>query len=90
MQRNKFQLGSSVYWIYAEDKNSKDKAKTTYRIYPDMLMVNRVSKDENGYHYSLLNGHDDAIDWCYEENVFSTLEDAEREVVKRNYTIMGA
>lgn len=93
MQRDgsKFKAGSSVYLVYAvPKKNLKHKTDVRYEAHPDILMVNRVSKDEEGYHYSLVDSNEDIIDWCYEENIFGTFQDAENEASRRNKTLREA
>lgn len=69
-------LGASVYWIY--EKNGK------CYVHDDMLVVQRVSEDELGFHYSLENASEERIDWCRQEDVFGTRETAEQECEKRN------
>jgi hypothetical protein len=71
---NKYKIGQSVYWIC--DKNNE--------VYPNVLMVNRVSIDSFGHHYSLTTPDDDIIDWCREEDVFMDKNDAENEADERN------
>ena len=73
---HKFRLGQSVYLI--------QKAGSKFVVDDEMLMVNRLSTDEEGNHYSLINALDDHLDWCREEDVFSSLEQAEQECVRRN------
>jgi len=92
MQRNdsKHKIGASAYLIYAVPVTGKHKTDTRYAVHPDILMINRVSQDDQGYHYSLVDSNEDIIDWCYEENVFGTLEDAKEEVEKRNKTLREA
>lgn len=87
---SKFKVGASAYLVYAVPLKERHKTDIRYEVHPDILMINRVSKDDQGYHYSLVDSNEDIIDWCYEENVFGTLKDAEEEVRKRNKTLMEA
>ena len=92
MRQSKFKIGSSAFFIYSVSAKeaSTDKTDVRYIVCPDMMMVNRVSKDEQGYHYSLVSGHDDVFDWCYEENVFASEPDAVQEAERRNKTLTEA
>lgn len=92
MQKNKHQIGSSAFLIYSipGKKAASDKTDIYYEVNPDMMMVNRVSRDEYGYHYSLVTGHDDVIDWCYETEVFSNYKDAQDEANRRNKNLAEA
>lgn len=71
---NKYKVGQTVYWVC--DKNNE--------VYPNVLMVNRVSIDNFGYHYSLTTPDDDIIDWCREEDVFFNKDEATREAKGRS------
>ena len=77
---NKFKVGQSVYLIC--DSNG------VCAVHSDMMVINRVSIDDLGYHYSLTDSNEDIIDWCREEDVFPIKRDAEEESVKRNNTIV--
>ena len=79
MKKNKFKVGSSVYLVY--------NINGEYFVYEDVLEVNRVSNDKQGYHYSLKNSCDDYIDWCYEDMVFWTHQSAKDAVRKLNSNI---
>ena len=72
---NKFQVGQSVYWIYEKDNK--------HYIHDDMFMIQCVSLDELGHHYSLVDSNEDIIDWCREKDLFSFIEDAEKELIVR-------
>ena len=73
---NKYKVGQSVYWVY------------DMGVHPDMLVINRVSIDDLGYHYSLTDSNEDIIDWCREEDVFVNKQDAEQESLNRSNTIL--
>jgi len=75
-QNAKYAVGSSVYLVY--------NINGEYRVHEDIMEVGRVSKDDEGYHYSLRNRYDDHLDWCYEEDVFGTRASAKEEAVRRN------
>jgi len=68
MKKNKFYVGSSVYLVYNIDKK--------YYVHEDTFVVEKVSKDNCDYHYSLRNSYDDPIDWCYENMIFGTRKEA--------------
>lgn len=70
---NKYNVGQAVYWINESNE-----------VYDDMFVIQRVSIDNLGYHYSLVASNDDIIDWCREEDVFINKKDAELESRKRN------
>lgn len=74
---NKYKVGQGVYWLY----NRKNETA----VYPEVLVINRVSIDNLGYHYSLTTPHEDIIDWCREEEVFMSREDAERAATMKKY-----
>lgn len=64
MKKSKFSVGSSAYLVY--NKNGK------YYVDDRLFMVNRVSEDNKGYHYSLKCPSGSLIDWCYEDMLFLT------------------
>jgi hypothetical protein len=70
---NKYNVGQAVYWI-----------KESGEVYDDMFVIQRVSIDNLGYHYSLVSSTEDIIDWCREEDVFIDKKNAELESRKRN------
>lgn len=72
----KYGVGQSVYLVY--------KKGSEYCVHSDMLMVQRVSVDNEGYHYSLVDSQEDIIDWCYEEDIFGSEENAVEECIDRN------
>ena len=81
---NKYKVGQSVYWICDEESYGDT------MVHPDLMVVNRVSIDDLGFHYSLTDSNEDIIDWCREEDVFPHREDAELESRKRNkITLLG-
>lgn len=75
---NKYNVGQSVYLVCCEENYGDT------MVHPDMMVINRVSKDHLGYHYSLTDSNEDIIDWCREEDVFINKYDAELESRKRN------
>ena len=81
MKKNKFHVGSSVYLVY----NINEK----YYVYEDIFEIARVSRDEQGYHYSLRNSYDEPLDWCYENMIFWTRDGADKVVERLNSTIKG-
>jgi len=70
---NKYSVGQAVYWV-----------RESGEVYDDLFVIQRVSTDNLGYHYSLVSSTDDIIDWCREEDVFINKKDAELEGRKRN------
>ena len=70
-----YKVGSSVYLVY--------NINGAYQVC-GMLSVDRVSKDDRGFHYSLRNELDEPIDWCYEDDVFGTYEGAMQVCGERN------
>ena len=75
---NKYKVAQSVYWI------------CDTKVHSDMMVINRVSIDDLGYHYSLTDSNEDIIDWCREEDIFVNKKDAEKENRKRNnITLLG-
>lgn len=77
---NKFKVGQSVYLIC--DSNG------ACTVHSDLMVINRVSIDDLGFHYSLTDSNEDIIDWCREEDVFPNKEDALKESRKRNKIIL--
>lgn len=75
-QNAKFGVGSSVYLIYT-------KAGVSY-VDDHLFEVSRVSKDADGFHYSLKSSSDSVVDWCYEWNLFVSRQDAEKTALIRN------
>jgi len=86
MSNSKFQVGQSAHWIYKKDNK--------YYIHDDMFMVQRVSLDELGHHYSLVDSNEDIIDWCREEDIFASLADAQKEwavrTIRQNLSVNAA
>jgi len=76
MKNRKFSIGSSVYLVYNKDG--------TYYLHDDMFEVARVSKDEEGYHYSLKSPSDGSIDWVYGDSIFATRDAAIRFAFTKN------
>lgn len=76
MRKNRLQVGASAHLIY--------ELGGRFHIHEDIFEVAKVSKDEEGYHYSLKNSYDDPIDWCYERYVFNTRQEAEMAVARLN------
>lgn len=74
----KYSVGQSVYLMYRQQDNG------LYNVHDGMLAVQRVSVDDLGYHYSLMDSNEDIIDWCREEDVCGNYLDAISECVQRN------
>jgi hypothetical protein len=73
---SKWKVGQSVYLLYEKDGR--------FHIHEDMFVVQRVSEDELGFHYSIANGNEDIIDWCRQEDLFCFLDSAIEESIERN------
>ena len=73
---NKFNVGQTAYLIY--EINSEHEAND------DMLVIRTISKDDLGYHYSVEDSNEDIIDWCREDDLFGSINDAIEECVMRN------
>ena len=68
MKKNRFVVGSPVYLVYNKDGK--------YCVEDRLFMVNKVSEDESGFHYSLKCPSGSLIDWCYEDQLFLRREQA--------------
>ena len=73
--KSKFKVGSSVFMVY--------KKGDRYHLYEGMCVIEKVSYDKLGYHYSITNSDEDVIDWCRDEDLFRSDADALREIAAR-------
>ena len=71
---SKCKIGQSVYLLY--------KHNNQWAVHEDLFVIQRVSQDQEGHHYSLVGPNEDIIDWCYD--VYGSEAEAIEVMIERN------
>ena len=79
MKKNKFKEGQDAYLVYS----FRDAPHVCYFVYNDSLSVKSINRDEEGYYYTLISGTGNIIDYCREEDLFSSFVKASWKAAQR-------